>query len=62
MITTNQLIEWVKTKADATLGVVEEDYSSECVQRLREFDEVQSALMKIVEGFEELERIYLEKE
>lgn len=62
MITTNQLIEWIKRKTDTSLGVVEADYSEECIQRVREYAEVRSALMKIVEGFEELESIYLEKE
>ena len=62
MITTNQLIEWIKKKHTPTLNVVEQDYASECVQRLREYSEVRDALMKIVEGFEELEAIYLEKE
>ena len=61
MITTNQLIEWIKKKADPTLNVVEQDYASGCIQRLREYEEVRLALMKIVEGLEELEAIYLDR-
>lgn len=62
MLTTKNIIEWIKTKVDPTLSVVEEDYASGCIQRLREHDEVHRALLKIVEGIEEIEQVYLEKE
>lgn len=62
MLTTKMLIDWIKTRTNPVLNTVEEDYASECVQRLREYSEVRDALMKIVTGFEELEAIYLEKE
>jgi len=62
MLTTKNLIEWIKTRVDPALGAVDEDYGSECIQKLREWDEVRAGLLKIVEGIEEIEAIYLEKE
>ena len=62
VLTTKMLIDWIKTRTNPVLNTVEEDYVTECIQRLREYEEIRVALFKIVSGIEEIEAIYLEKE